>query len=268
MTSRKDAEERHEKMNTPSPLIPQGTLPSTRGKSHIRIAVITILAVHVVLLLALLMAGCKKTSDQARTDAGADPTIQPQPFDPSVLPAGGATASTPPPPTNVTPTPVVPPPVTMLQTTTPSTTTVTPPPTTVLGEGTEHIVMKGDYFSTIAKRYNVSVKAITAANPGVDSTKLKIGQKIRIPAVSATAAAPAGSVPESAASGLDKVYTVKSGDNLTKIAKVNDVSVKALRTANNLKTDQVKVGQRLKIPAKSATHPTEAAAAGGTGTNL
>jgi len=41
-------------MNTPSPLIPQGALPNARGRSHIRIAVFTILAVHVVLLGALL----------------------------------------------------------------------------------------------------------------------------------------------------------------------------------------------------------------------
>ena len=40
-------------MNTPSPLIPQGALPNVRGKSHIRIAIITILAVHVVLLLGI-----------------------------------------------------------------------------------------------------------------------------------------------------------------------------------------------------------------------
>jgi LysM repeat protein len=50
------------------------------------------------------------------------------------------------------------------------------------------------------------------------------------------------------------------------------VSVKALRTANNLKTDQIKVGQKLKIPTKSsapgAETVTSASAAGGTGTNL
>jgi LysM repeat protein len=228
-----------------------------------------------VLLLALLMAGCKKTSDQARNDAGTEPTLPP--FDPNSLPIGTNPPSpTPPPASNATATPPPAAAYTPYVPSTPNNGTITPPAPSsssgVLGEGTEHVVMKGDSFSTIAKRYNVPIKAITASNPGVDSTKLKIGQMLRIPAVSATAAMPAGNVSEATSNGVDKVYTVKSGDNLTKIARVNDVSLKALRTANNLKTDQVKVGQRLKIPAKSATHPTEAAAApsaaGGTGTNL
>jgi len=41
-----------------------------------------------------------------------------------------------------------------------------------------------------------------------------------------------------------------------KIAKEHGVTVKQLRSANNLKTDQIKVGQALKIPAKAA--PTQA----------
>jgi len=37
---------------------------------------------------------------------------------------------------------------------------------------------------------------------------------------------------------------------LMKIAKSNGTTVKALRSANALKTDQIKVGQKLKIPSK------------------
>src|SRR5881296_1937968 len=63
-------------MNTPNPLIPQGTFLQNRSRSQIRIAVFTILAVHMVLLSALLMAGCKKTTDAtAYTNTGfATPT--------------------------------------------------------------------------------------------------------------------------------------------------------------------------------------------------
>jgi hypothetical protein len=49
-------------MNTPSPLVPQGTFLGKPGRSHIRIAVFTILAIHVVLLGALLLQGCKRTT--------------------------------------------------------------------------------------------------------------------------------------------------------------------------------------------------------------
>ena len=54
---------------------------------------------------------------------------------------------------------------------------------------------------------------------------------------------------------------MKSGDNLTKIATQHGISVKALRAANGLKTDSIKVGQKLKIPAKAASAPVTAPAA-------
>jgi LysM repeat protein len=96
------------------------------------------------------------------------------------------------------------------------------------------------------------MRAITDANPGVDSSKLKIGQKLKIPAAStasATASAHSASTGNGAA-GAEQSYTVKSGDNLMKIAKDHAVSLKSLRSINALKTDQIKVGQKLKIPSK------------------
>src|SRR5262249_17909161 len=95
--------------------------------------------------------------------------------------------------------------------------------------------------------------------PGVNPNRLKIGDKIKIPAAKTTAA---GALPVSArelgANGGATTYKVKSGDNLLKIASANGVTVKQLRSANNLKTDQIKVGETLKIPPKNT--PVEAAA--------
>jgi len=48
---------------------------------------------------------------------------------------------------------------------------------------------------------------------------------------------------------------VKSGDTLSKIATNLHTTVKALRSANNLKTDSIRVGQKLTIP-KSGTADT------------
>lgn len=137
---------------------------------------------------------------------------------------------------------------------------VTPPPS----EGGEYIVVKGDTLFTIAKKNNVTLKALQAANPGVDSKKLKIGQKLKLPAGGVTAPAPAPQSGTStspgthapapaleSASGSD-VYAVKSGDTLTKIAKNHGTTVKNLRAANNLSSDKLTVGQKLKIPAKGA----------------
>src|SRR3954469_6688958 len=133
-------------MNTPSPLIPQGALPTTRSRSHIRIAVFTILAVHLVLLFALLMAGCKKTSDQAKTgdlptDTGALP---PPPFNPDLPPntgsnppSGVAATGTVPAVASTTSTPLPPP----IQTSRPDESTKPPvAPPSALAEGTEHTI--------------------------------------------------------------------------------------------------------------------------------
>jgi len=116
--------------------------------------------------------------------------------------------------------------------------------------GAEYVVVKGDSLAKIAKKNGVTLKALQAANPGVAPTKLKIGQKLSIPAggsASTTSAAP------SAAVGGDTTgatYTVKSGDTLTKIAKKNGTTVKAIEAANGLSTTKIKVGQKLKIPSK------------------
>jgi len=242
-------------MNTPSPLIPQGALPNARGRSHIRIAVFTILAVHVVLLGALLMAGCKKTTDQAKNDASVD--TGPPPFNPDTLPVNTnvpAPAVTSTPPTAVTSTPPVPSPL-------PTTTKETP---SALAEGTEHTIMKGDSFYTLAKKYNVSQKAIVAANQGVDPTRLKIGQKIKIPPSTVGGpATPAGSGATVVSGGSDKIYSVKSGDTLNRIASNYGVTVKALRAENGLKTDRITVGQKIRIPAKGSSG-VGAESAGGT----
>jgi LysM repeat protein len=48
-------------------------------------------------------------------------------------------------------------------------------------EGRTHIVKSGDSLYGIAKQYGVSMANLQAANPGVDSKKLKLGQTLRIP---------------------------------------------------------------------------------------
>ena len=119
---------------------------------------------------------------------------------------------------------------------------------------TEYTVATGDTFYSIGRKFGVGYKAIEAANPNVDPKKLKPGQKILVPAPrsnAATLGAPAAG--PAATEGNGNIYVVKSGDNLTKIAAQFGVTVKALRSANDLTTDRIKVGQKLKIPVKATT---------------
>src|SRR5262245_16826167 len=68
-------------MNTPNPLVPQGTFKD-KGKSHVRITVFAILAVHVMLLGVLLIAGCnKKSADMAQDNGTGLPPVPPPPTD-------------------------------------------------------------------------------------------------------------------------------------------------------------------------------------------
>lgn len=54
-----------------------------------------------------------------------------------------------------------------------------------VGAGTvvsgEYVVASGDTLSGIARKVGVTLSALQAANPGVDSTRLQIGQKLKVP---------------------------------------------------------------------------------------
>jgi LysM repeat protein len=44
------------------------------------------------------------------------------------------------------------------------------------------------------------------------------------------------------------IYKVKAGDSLEKIAKLNKVSIEAIKKANRLEKDKIMIGQELKLP--------------------
>jgi LysM repeat protein len=131
---------------------------------------------------------------------------------------------------------------------------VAPPPVVVqppaAPAGTEYVIVHGDTLAKIAKKNGVTLGTLKAANPGVEPTKLKVGQKLTIPGGGTAPAANGASVaPDTGMGG--EAYTVKSGDTLTKIAKAHGTTVKAIKAASNLTTDHIKVGQKLTIPAKA-----------------
>lgn len=54
-----------------------------------------------------------------------------------------------------------------------------------------YVVKSGDNFSLIAKRYGLKVSDIAAANPGVDSSRLKVGQKLQLSGTATAVTLPA-----------------------------------------------------------------------------
>lgn len=96
-----------------------------------------------------------------------------------------------------------------------------------------HVVQRGEYLGKIAAKYKVSVSTIKREN-NLKSDTLKLGQKLKITV--------------SMKDQPLRKHTVKSGEFLGKIASKYSVSVSGIRKANNLRSDQLAVGQVLIIP--------------------
>ena len=162
---------------------------------------------------------------------------------------------------------------------------ITPPPPVAAKEvktagGGEYIVQAGDSLGVIAKRCHITKAELMEANKLTDPNKLKVGQKLILPASGQMpAAAPKPEVkakvkketaPPAAvekAKAVEKVqlganeYVVQPGDNLSKIAAHFGVKVSVLREANKLQSDKIKVGQKIIIPEAKPAAPADAAAA-------
>ena len=137
---------------------------------------------------------------------------------------------------------------------------VTAPATPAAGT-TQYTIKSGDTLEGIARAQmgdGQKWQLIAAANPGLDPKALKIGQKITIPASTATAmkekaAAPAGS----SSAAAPNTYTVQKGDTLIELSRKfygNDAEWKRILEANatTLKGDPKAIapGMKLVIPAK------------------
>lgn len=98
-----------------------------------------------------------------------------------------------------------------------------------------YTVQRGDSLWKISQKYEVPVNDIISFN-NLSSVNLQIGDELKIPLTSLDN------------NTVSKTYTVKTGDTLWSIAKNFDVSVNDLKTANNLTSNLLSVGQTLTIP--------------------
>lgn len=120
------------------------------------------------------------------------------------------------------------------------------PPTP--GEYTEYIVKSGDSLYSIAKKYNTTVNELMKFN-NLTSNVLSIGQRIKIPT-------PGVTPPIETPSGEFITYTVQPGDSLYAIAQRYNTTVNELMKVNNLTSNLLSIGQKLKIPV-TATEPSQ-----------
>ena len=78
--------------------------------------------------------------------------------------------------------------------------------------------LKGDTYTSIAKKFHVTTKAIKEANPGVDPTSFEDWSVLHIPAPAAPAVSGERVRNARLAGARTQVYAVKSGDTLIGIA--------------------------------------------------
>ena len=111
---------------------------------------------------------------------------------------------------------------------------------------TTHTVARGEYLSTIARQYGVTVQQLRDWNGGIDGDRLLAGRRLN---VVATGAAPASRRSRAAAAAppAPRTYTVRSGDNLTRIARQTGVSVRDLQQWNGITDGNIRAGQTLRL---------------------
>ena len=226
--------------------------------------VLVVAALHVLVIGGIFVfEGCSRS--QSKTPEMATDESQP-----AAKPADLAA---------LTPAPTTPATTEVFTPAAPATPVTATPATTVsasVSPSKTYVVKKGDSLWKIAKAESVSQSEIAKANSLSSKSMLKVGQKLQIPQVAkaatttTTAAAAAAAIPSSAdalgattvatAADAGNVYVVKAGDSLWKIAQNHHVNVSAIKQANSLSSDSLKVGQKLKMPA--ATPASDVAATG------
>ncbi|MBY8164875.1 N-acetylmuramoyl-L-alanine amidase [Vibrio fluvialis] len=112
------------------------------------------------------------------------------------------------------------------------------------GKTQKHKVQRGESLSVIASKYGTSVDEIVQTNK-LKSNSLAVGQVLTIPGGSrGPVQVPVVSNPVETET---ITHVVKSGDYLGKIASTYKVPVETIKRENNLKSDTLKLGQKLKI---------------------
>lgn len=115
---------------------------------------------------------------------------------------------------------------------------------------TTYTVKAGDNLSKIAALYKTTPDQIKKLNK-LTTNVIQVGQVLKVPSVATSNPPPPPPKP-----AATKTYTVKAGDTLTTIAWIFQVSVEDIKKANNLKTNNLQIGQVLSIPTKSGATTT------------
>ncbi|GAB2318871.1 hypothetical protein IRB23SM22_11290 [Alkalibacterium sp. s-m-22] len=127
----------------------------------------------------------------------------------------------------------------------------------------DYVVKAGDTLSQIARTHGTTVSALSQLNSLTDSNRLSVGQVLKVSGTQQSQ--PVTQTPAAPVQDNDKtvstIYTVKSGDTLSGIARQFKTTVAQLREWNAIENaDRLSVGQKLTIKGSTdSTAPTSPA---------
>ena len=159
-------------MSTPNPFLPAGSLIAERqrrNRTQFKVAVYAVLAAHAMLVLGLLIEGCK-SDDPANGASG------PEPSGPTASGAKPGPAAQPQPQANQR--------VSRAAMTAAPALSRQPPTSTIPQTRTAdliYVVKSGDTMPRIAKAHGTTAQALRAAN-SLTNDRLVVGMKLKVPA--------------------------------------------------------------------------------------
>ena len=119
----------------------------------------------------------------------------------------------------------------------------------------DYVIKSGDLCSTVAADHGITTAELQAANRNTDCDRLRVGDKLKIPAKVVATPTRGGTIsgnptarPGSSSGGT---YTVEVGDTCGAIAAANGVTLQAFLAANpviDAECSNLDAGQVVKIP--------------------
>lgn len=112
-------------------------------------------------------------------------------------------------------------------------------------------VRRGDTLVSVARKYEMTPRQLAVVNNFKSwKTRIKIGQKLKLSVTDEQKVATRTTItgPKVKTTNKPIVYKVRRGDNLTDLARLFDLKVSKIKTANNLKRGKIQVGQRIVMP--------------------
>jgi len=131
-----------------------------------------------------------------------------------------------------------------------------------------YTVKKGDTLSHIARNHSISVPQLKTLN-GLSSDLIFPNQKLKVSKTSTTTTSSSDKRPATSTSSnttATRTYTIVSGDTLSGIASKHKTTVAKLKSWNNLSSDLIFPGQKLKVSASGSATTTAPAPSTGSST--